>query len=99
MRMASVILSVIAHAKQQSEIQLGDVVAGIHVACLERLLPFWPSAAAFEDFVGALCGGVFTHRTRRRADGFLHYMSRELSSAKQLMMQVEHRPSPRKSRC
>jgi hypothetical protein len=35
--MASVIASVIAHAKQQSEIQLGDVVAGIHVACLERL--------------------------------------------------------------
>jgi hypothetical protein len=55
MRMASVIASVIAHAKQQSEIQLGDRVAGIHVACFERLLPFWPSAAAFEDFVAEHC--------------------------------------------
>ena len=55
MRMASVIASVIAHARQQSEIQLADVIAGIHVACLERLLPFWPSAAAFEDFVAEHC--------------------------------------------
>jgi hypothetical protein len=55
MRMASVIASVIAHAKQQTEIQLGDVIAGIHVTCFERLLPFWPSAAVFEDFVADYC--------------------------------------------
>jgi hypothetical protein len=55
MRLASVIARVIAHAKQESEIQLGDVVAGIHVTCFERLLRFWPSAAAFEDFVAEYC--------------------------------------------
>jgi hypothetical protein len=53
--MASVIASVITHAKQESEIQLGDVVAAIHVTCFERLLRFWPSAAAFEDFVTGHC--------------------------------------------
>lgn len=53
--MASVIASVIAHAKQESEIHLGDVIAGIHVTCFERLLRFWPSAAAFEDFVAEHC--------------------------------------------
>jgi len=53
--MASLIASVIAHARQESEIQLGDVIAGVHVTCLERLLPFWPSAAAFEDFVAEHC--------------------------------------------
>ncbi len=55
MRMASLIASVIAHAKQKSEIQLGDVIAGIRVTCFERLLPFWSSAAAFEDFVAEHC--------------------------------------------
>ena len=55
MRMASVIARVIAHAKQQTEIQLGDVIAGIHVTCFERVLPFWPSAAVFEDFVAEYC--------------------------------------------
>ena len=55
MRMASVIASVIAHAKAETEIQLGDVIAGIHVTCFERVLPFWSSAAVFEDFVAEHC--------------------------------------------
>ena len=55
MRTAWVIATVIAHAKQETEIQLCDVIAGIHVTCFERLLPFWPSAAVFEDFVAEHC--------------------------------------------
>ncbi len=46
---------VIAHAKQQKEIQLRDLFAGIYVANFERLLRFWPYAATFEDFIADHC--------------------------------------------
>jgi len=46
---------VIAHAKQQKEVQLRDEVAGIYVANLERLLRLWPNASAFEDFIAEHC--------------------------------------------
>jgi hypothetical protein len=46
---------VIAHSKQQKEIQLRDQVAGIYVANFERVLQFWPNAAALEDFIAENC--------------------------------------------
>jgi len=55
LRMAKTISMVIAHAKQQKEIQLRDLIAGIYVANFERILRFWPDAAAFEDFVAEHC--------------------------------------------
>jgi hypothetical protein len=54
--MASVMSTVIAHAKQQTEIQLPDVIAGIYVANFDRVLRFWPDPAAFEDFIAEHCG-------------------------------------------
>lgn len=47
---------IIAHAKQQKEIQLRDLIAGIYVANFERILCFWPDAATLEDFVAEHCG-------------------------------------------
>lgn len=55
MRNAALIGMVIAHTKQQSEVQLGDMIAGIYVANFERVLRFWPDAATFEDFVAEHC--------------------------------------------
>jgi hypothetical protein len=55
LRMASVISMVIAHAKQQKEIQLRDLIAGIYVANFERILRFWPDAATLEDFIAEHC--------------------------------------------
>ena len=55
LRIAKTISMVIAHAKQQKEIQLRDLVAGIYVANFERILRFWPDAATFEDFVAEHC--------------------------------------------
>jgi len=55
LRTAGAISMVIAHAKQQKEIQLHDVIAGIHVANFDRVLRFWPDAATFEDFVAEHC--------------------------------------------
>jgi len=46
---------VIAHAKEQKEIQLQDLIAGIYVANFDCVLRFWPDAAAFEDFVAEHC--------------------------------------------
>lgn len=46
---------VIAHAKQQSVIDLRDVIAGIYVANFDRLLRFWADAACLEDFVAEHC--------------------------------------------
>ncbi len=46
---------VIAYAKQQKEIQLRDLIAGIFVANFERILRFWPDAAMFEDFIAEHC--------------------------------------------
>jgi len=46
---------VIAHAKQQKEIQLRDLIAGIYVANFERILRFWPDAATLEDFIAEHC--------------------------------------------
>jgi hypothetical protein len=53
--MASTISMVIAHAKQQKEIQLRDLIAGIYVANFERILRFWPDAGTFEDFIAEHC--------------------------------------------
>jgi hypothetical protein len=53
--MAKTFSMVIAHAKQQTEIQLRDLVAGIYVANFERILRFWPDAATFEDFIAEHC--------------------------------------------
>jgi hypothetical protein len=55
LRIATAISMVIAHAKQEKEIQLRDVIAGIYVANFERILRFWPDAATFEDFVAEHC--------------------------------------------
>lgn len=55
LRMASAISMVIAHAKQQKEIQLRDLFAGIYVANFDRILRFWPDAGVFEDFVAEHC--------------------------------------------
>jgi len=55
LRMAKTISMVIAHAKQQKEIQLRDLIAGIYVANFERILQFWPDAATFEDFIAEHC--------------------------------------------
>lgn len=46
---------VIAHAKQEKEIHLRDLIAGIYVANFERILRFWPDSAIFEDFVAEHC--------------------------------------------
>jgi hypothetical protein len=48
LRMAKAISMVIANTKQQKEIQLRDVIAGIYVANFDRILRFWPDAATFE---------------------------------------------------
>jgi hypothetical protein len=53
--MASAISMVIAHARQQKEIQLRDQIAGIYVANFERILSFWPDAGMFEDFIAEHC--------------------------------------------
>jgi hypothetical protein len=55
LQMASVISMVIAHAKQQTQIELRDMIAGIYVANFERILSFWTDAAAFEDFIAEHC--------------------------------------------
>jgi hypothetical protein len=55
LRIAGTISMVIAHAKQEKEIQLRDLIAGIYVANFERILRFWPDAATFEDFVAEHC--------------------------------------------
>lgn len=55
LRIANMISLTIAHAKQQKEIQLRDLIAGIYVANFERILRFWPDAATFEDFVAENC--------------------------------------------
>jgi len=55
LRMATTISMVIAHAKQQKEIQLRDLIAGIYVANFDRILRFWPNAATLEDFVAEHC--------------------------------------------
>jgi hypothetical protein len=55
MRLAKTISMVIAHAKQEKEIKLQDLIAGIYVANFERILRFWPDAATFEDFVAEHC--------------------------------------------
>src|SRR5438874_6452042 len=55
LRIAKTIAMVIAHAKQQAEIQLRDIVAGIYVANFERILRFWPEPATLEDFVAEHC--------------------------------------------
>lgn len=55
LRMAKTMSIVIAHAKQQKEIQLRDLVAGIYVANFERIVRFWPDAAIFEDFIAEYC--------------------------------------------
>jgi hypothetical protein len=54
-RLAETMAIVIAHSKQQKEIQLRDQVAGIYVANFERVLQFWPNAAALEDFIAENC--------------------------------------------
>jgi hypothetical protein len=46
---------IIAHAKEQKDIQLRDLIAGIHVANFDRILRFWPDAATFEDFIAEHC--------------------------------------------
>jgi hypothetical protein len=55
LRTANMISLAIAHAKQQKEIELRDLIAGIYVANFERILRFWPDAATFEDFVAEHC--------------------------------------------
>jgi hypothetical protein len=55
LRIATTISMVIAHAKQEKEIQLRDLIAGIYVGNFERILRFWPDAATFEDFVAEYC--------------------------------------------
>jgi hypothetical protein len=54
-RMALIISMVIAYAKQQTQIELRDMIAGIYVANFERILGFWTDAAAFEDFIAEHC--------------------------------------------
>ena len=56
LRTAKMFSMVIAHAKQQKEIRLQDLIAGIYVANFDRILRFWPEAATFEDFVAEHCG-------------------------------------------
>lgn len=55
LRMAKTMSMVIAHAKQQKEIQLRDLIAGIYVANFERIVRFWPDTATFEDFIAEHC--------------------------------------------
>lgn len=55
LRTANMISMVIAHAKQQRQIQLRDLIAGIYVGNFERILRLWPDAATFEDFVAEHC--------------------------------------------
>ena len=55
LRMAQVISYVIAHTKQQKDVQLRDLLAGIYVANFERILRFWPDAATLEDFIAEHC--------------------------------------------
>ena len=52
---ASAISMVIAHAKQQKEIELVDLIAGIYVTNFERILRFSLDAATFEDFIVEHC--------------------------------------------
>ena len=47
LRMAATMSMVIAHAKQQTEIQLRDLIAGIYVANFERVAGFWKSGDGF----------------------------------------------------
>jgi hypothetical protein len=55
LRTANLISLAIAHAKQQKEVQLRDLIAAIYVANFERILRFWPDAATFEDFIAEHC--------------------------------------------
>jgi hypothetical protein len=55
LRMAQGISYFIAHTKQQKDIQLCDLLAGIYVANFERILRFWPNAATLEDFIAEHC--------------------------------------------